>query len=132
MSLANGPIDAPRAGGEPSSAPRSNRSFLLVAMASLSLLLGAVFGRHGVLEARQYRLERDRLAQENAELARRNAALAQEVAALRSQPAATERIAREQLGMARPGEKLVLLGAPVEQVPLVPSAPGLDDAAPRP
>ena len=138
MTLANGPIgEDPAEGASPPDAePATERSrlrVLLVAMASLVLALGAIFGRHGLLEARQFRLERDRLRAENVKLERDNEALAREVKALETEPFAVERIAREELGLARPGEKLILLAAEQRQdVPLISTSPGLDAIPSRP
>ncbi len=130
MTLANGPVAGRGEAPEPARSGRW-RATLLV-LASASLLLGAIFGRHGLLEARQYRLERDRLAAEMRELQARNAALLAEIESLRTDPLAVERIAREELGWVRPGEKLILLGAPVRHdTPVVSTVPGLDAPAER-
>ena len=51
----------------------------------------------------------DELAREIDELRGENARLTAEIAALRSDPAAIERIAREELGLARPGETVFLI-----------------------
>jgi cell division protein FtsB len=134
VTLANGPIEGGGREPEPEGGGgRSRLRLLLLGMASLVLTLGAVFGRHGLLELRQFRLERDRMATENARLEKENAALAADVEALRSDPLAIERVAREQLGLVRPGEKLILL-APEERhdEPLRSTSPGLDAPPERP
>jgi cell division protein FtsB len=46
---------------------------------------------------------------EIAELRRENSRLASEIAALRQDPRAVERIAREELGLARPGELVFII-----------------------
>jgi cell division protein FtsB len=133
VSLVNGPVDEERASVAPPARDSTRLRVLLVGMASLVLALGAVFGRHGLLEARQFRLERDRLREENARMERDNEALAREVESLERDPLAIERIAREELGLARPGEKLILLAAERRQdVPLVSTSPGLDAIPSRP
>ena len=78
-------------------------------MAFVSLTLAAVFGRHGVLDVQRYRAERDRLKAEIAAMELAAARLEAEVAAIRKDPSALERVAREELTMARPGEAVVLL-----------------------
>jgi len=79
-----------------------------------------VFGSHGLLamhrtqaQVKQLRSEIDRLHQENSELT-------QEVKALRTDPKAVERIAREEMGLARPGEMIFKL--PEQAQPLQPAA----------
>ncbi len=81
------------------------RNVMWILFAGLGLLvLQDVFGLHGVLamrraqhEATQEQQEIDRINQENVELQNR-------VSHLKTDPQAIERIAREQMGLARPGE----------------------------
>jgi cell division protein FtsB len=94
---------------QPAAGGRSRARLALAGVVSGILLLGAVFGRHGLLEVRQYREERDRLRQEIVDLELQVHELEAEVKALREDPRAIERIAREDLALARPGEHLVLL-----------------------
>lgn len=68
-----------------------------------------VFGSHGLLamrrtqsQIRELRGEIDRLNQENSDLSK-------QVQALRTDPKAVERIAREEMGLARPGEMIFKL-----------------------
>jgi cell division protein FtsB len=68
-----------------------------------------VFGSHGLLAMRrtqarvkQLHGEIDRLNQENGELSK-------QVQALRTDPKAVERVAREEMGLARPGEMIFKL-----------------------
>ncbi|HXH05722.1 MAG TPA: septum formation initiator family protein [Vicinamibacterales bacterium] len=80
-------------------------SFITVAVA-----LNALVGERGVVEG--WRLRRT-LAGLSAELGRmraENAALRAEIRRLRNDPAAIEALARERLGLLRPGEILVVLG----------------------
>ena len=133
MTLANGAVDGARAPSAAAPGESSRLKVLLVAMASACLALGAIFGRHGLLEVRQYRLERSRLQAEIVELQTRNAAMEQQIKALRTDPVAMERIAREELGLARPGEKLILLAPPQRHdEPLTSTTPGLDGVQGRP
>ncbi len=107
------------------------RNFIWFLAVGLSLLvLQDIFGTHGVLamrrsekEAADIRKEIDRLDQENHKLRDR-------VKSLKTDPAAIERIAREEMGLARPGEFIF-------KIPSRPGAPsGMpaqpDDAAKNP
>ena len=82
---------------------RANLSWLLGAAVAL-LLIQDVFGTHGLIAMRRSMREAaddqkaiDRLNHENRQLD-------DHVKALKSDPAAIERIAREEMGLARPGE----------------------------
>jgi cell division protein FtsB len=82
---------------------RANLSWLLGAALAL-LLIQDVFGTHGLIAMRRSMREAadtqrtiDRLNQDNQQLE-------DHVKALKSDPAAIERIAREEMGLARPGE----------------------------
>ncbi|MFQ5895690.1 MAG: septum formation initiator family protein [Nitrospinota bacterium] len=72
--------------------------------ASLLMVSAALFGREGILEvvAAQRRLES--LREEMGRLRRENRRLRREIRSLRTDLAAIERIAREDLGLVRPGE----------------------------
>jgi len=92
---------------------RGNVMWLLLAGLGL-LVLQDVFGVHGVLAMRraqqqavQEREEIDRINQQNVELQSR-------VNSLKTDPEAVERIAREQMGLARPGEYIFKI-APKKQ-----------------
>jgi cell division protein FtsB len=92
---------------------RRNVMWLLLAGLGL-LVLQDVFGVHGVLAMRraqqqaiQEREEIDRINQQNVELQGR-------VNSLKTDPEAVERIAREQMGLARPGEYIFKI-APKKQ-----------------
>jgi cell division protein FtsB len=82
---------------------RRNLTWFLAGGLAL-LLLQDVFGTHGVLamrraqqEAADVRREIDQINQENLELQKN-------VQSLKTDPSAIERIAREEMGLARPGE----------------------------
>jgi len=94
------------------------------------LVLQDVFGTHGVLamrrsakEAADIRREIDRLDTENRELQDR-------VRSLKTDPAAIERIAREEMGLARPSEYIFKIPAKPEGPSSAPVPP--DDAAKNP
>lgn len=81
------------------------RNVMWILLAGLGLLvLQDVFGLHGVLAMRhaqqqaiQEQVEIDRINEQNVQLQSR-------VKSLKTDPEAVERIAREQMGLARPGE----------------------------
>ena len=82
---------------------------LFLAVLFGSGVVAMVFGRSGLVELRRSRRELTRL---EAEVAGRRAALEGlrlQAAALERDPGAVERIAREQLGLVRPGEITFLL-----------------------
>lgn len=75
----------------------------------LALVVHTVFGERGYLALRRQQQEVERLEQEIKHLEEENRRLTQEVQALKSDPRAIERVAREQLKMARPGETVIAL-----------------------
>lgn len=80
-----------------------NMSWFLIAALAL-LLLQDIFGTHGVL-AMQRSLQEAAAAQKQIDqLNDENRKLQDHVEQLKTDPAEIERIAREQLGLARPGE----------------------------
>lgn len=92
--------------------PTSNRRKLMLAALGLGLLALAVhtvFGEHGYLALRKERQELERLESEIQRLEKENERLAEEIRTLKTDPRAVERVAREELKMARPGEKVIIL-----------------------
>jgi len=74
----------------------------------LAVLLGAaVFGENGVLHLRRLRTDIETLHRDVQALEVENERLSRAIAELRSDPAAIERIAREDLGLVRPGERVL-------------------------
>lgn len=82
---------------------RRNASLFLVA-ALVLLLIQDVFGTHGVLAMRRAQKEATRVQQEIDRINNENRQLQDNVKELKSDPQAIERIAREEMGLARPGE----------------------------
>jgi cell division protein FtsB len=78
----------------------------------LALLVHDVFGAHGFLAMRRTQKEIERLRQEIQQVNEENRALADQVKSLKSDPRMIERIAREEMGLARPGELIFKLPAP--------------------
>lgn len=81
---------------------------LVVVFAALTVLIGAIFGDRGYLEVRRRRAAYAKLAGEVQGMAARNEALRREIAGLRTDPYIIEKLAREKLGYARPGEVIYL------------------------
>ena len=75
----------------------------------IALLVGSFFGDRGVLQLMAQRKKADALQQELQKLRAENLRLAETIGGLRSDPRAIERLAREELGLARPGETVFIL-----------------------
>jgi cell division protein FtsB len=82
---------------------RRNTSWLLAGGLAL-LLLQDIFGTHGVLAMRRSQKEAAAIQAEINHLNEENRRLQDRVKALKTDPAEIERIAREEMGLARPGE----------------------------
>ena len=98
----------------PNGGPRSTDSGLRRKALALALflilaasVLNAFFGERGVLGLIEARKDYQELVHEIERLERANQELAAEIELLRSDPLTIERLAREVLGMARPGEIVV-------------------------
>ena len=101
-------------GVEPPITPALRRKLrlALVAMLSFSLAMGALFGKRGWLAVVRHENHLARLQAEIAELEEEIRRLEVTVASLKEDPVALERIAREELSLGRPGERLVFLDGP--------------------
>jgi len=84
--------------------PSVLRHLRLAILFLLALVVASVIGNRSLL--RLYQMHRDRVALEREidQLTAANAALAEEVRNLRTNPARVEAIAREELGLVKPGE----------------------------
>jgi cell division protein FtsB len=82
---------------------RRNANWFLAAALSL-LLLQDVFGTHGVLAMRRAQKEAATVKKEIDQINEENRQLQDRVKSLKTDPQAIERIAREEMGLARPGE----------------------------
>ncbi len=94
-----------------------DRSFLrrhlrLVMVLLLALVVASVMGKRSVI--RLYRMHQDRvvLEREIEQFGSANAVLAEEVRQFRTDPGQVESIAREELGLVRPGEIVYEFAAP--------------------
>src|SRR5262245_49896636 len=91
---------------------RKKATTLFSVIAVIALMVGSLFGDRGILQLLRQRQRTEVLAHEIEELREENRVLAEEIVALRCDPAAVERLAREQLGLARPGESVFVLREP--------------------
>ncbi len=78
-------------------------------IALIALIVGSFFGDRGMLRMLAQRERTESLREEIEQLRVENARLAAEVVALKTDPRAVEKLAREDLGLARPGETVFLL-----------------------
>ncbi len=90
--------------------PRAAR-YVLGALLLLVFMNG-IFGEKGYLATRRARAEAEKLREEIQKLNEENRRLADDVHALKTDPTAVERVAREQMGLARPGELVFRLPEP--------------------
>jgi len=90
---------------------------LFLAAALVLLLLQDVFGTHGLLAMRRAQQEGASVRKETDQLNRENRRLQDSVTSLKSDPQAIERIAREEMGLARPGEYIFKVTPKVGDVP---------------
>jgi cell division protein FtsB len=89
------------------------------------LLLQDVFGAHGILAMRRTQREAAKLRDELRALDAENASLAQQALSLRTDRGTIECVAREDIGLARPGELVFRLpaGKTAAQDPCAPLTP---------
>jgi cell division protein FtsL len=84
---------------------------LVLAVFVVVLLVHNVFGAHGFLAMHQKQKEIENVRTEIKRLNKENAALEGHVKDLKTDPQTIEKIAREELGQARPGEVIIKLPA---------------------
>jgi cell division protein FtsL len=89
----------------------------LLAIFVVVLLVHDVFGTHGYLAMRRKQQEIKKVSSTLERLNKENAALEQDVQDLKTDPQTIRKIAREELGLAQPGEVIIKLPA------LQPAAP---------
>ena len=78
----------------------------LVSLAALGLVLWSALSPNGFRKARRFEADLARLEAENAAVAAENARLRREIENLSRSPAYLERVARDELGLVKPGEIL--------------------------
>ena len=82
---------------------------LVVVTAAFLVLIAAATGDRGYLEMLRRRVAHEDLAKQVSALKAENETLLAEIAALKRDPLVIEKLAREKLGYARPGEVIYLL-----------------------
>lgn len=87
------------------SAPVKNLLMASAGLLALLLLVG-IFNKDGILEVLESRKDVMALRASIAKLEKENSLLVQEIDALKNDPRYLEKIAREDLGLARPGETI--------------------------
>lgn len=80
---------------------------IVLALCIAALVVHDVFGTHGFLALRRTKLEIEKVHKDIVRLNKENAQLAEEVQALRTDPNKIESIARDGLGLAKPGEVII-------------------------
>ena len=103
---------------------RAHANLLLAAAVAL-LLLQDVFGTHGLLAMRRSEQQATEVQKEIDQLNKENRHLQEQVKSLKSDPVAIEHIAREEMGLARPGEYIFKVA------PRQPGDPGTPQATPK-
>ena len=84
----------------------------ILGAALLLLAIHDVLGPHGFLAMRRTQKEMEQLRGEVQRLNSENGEMGDEVKSLKTDPQAIERIAREEMGLARPGEMIFKLPPP--------------------
>jgi cell division protein FtsB len=95
----------------------------LLGLFLLALLVHDIFGAHGFLAMRRTRAEIERVQKDIDRLNKENIQLAEEVKTLKSDPRAIEKIAREDLGLAKDGEVIIKIPQERQPEPYSPAKP---------
>jgi cell division protein FtsL len=93
---------------------------LLLAILVVFLLAHDVFGTHGFLAMQRKQQEIQKVNAKLERLNKENAALQKDIADLKTDPQTIRKIAREELGLAQPGEIIIKL--PAQAPPEPPAA----------
>jgi len=100
---------APRRRGIVSSPARRRWAQLGLVFVATALIVNGLIGERGLVEALRVKREHDRLAGSIATLKRENQRLADEIRRLRDDPKTIEEVARQDLGLIRPGELVFVI-----------------------
>jgi cell division protein FtsB len=87
----------------------------LLGLLLLVMLVHDIFGTHGFLAMRRTQNESKKVKTDLEKLNKENAALEQESKDLKSDPRLIEKIARDDLGLARPGEIIIRIPQGAEE-----------------
>jgi cell division protein FtsL len=96
---------------------RTHGSHVLVVFV-IVLMVHDVFGTHGFLAMRHKQQEIQKVNSQLQKLNKENSLLEQDVQDLKTDPQTIRKIAREELGLAQPGEIIIKLPAPEPQEPV--------------
>jgi cell division protein FtsB len=86
---------------------RNARQILVLAL--FALLVHDIFGTHGFIAMRRTQLEIEQVREQIGKVNEENKSLTEQVNSLKTDPKSIERIAREEMGLARPGEMIFKL-----------------------
>ena len=89
----------------------SRHARIILGLALLVLGIHDLFGAHGFLAMRRTQKQIDQLHSEIDGLNKQNDQLSGQVQSLKTDPQAVERLAREQMGLAKPGEMIFKMPA---------------------
>jgi cell division protein FtsB len=104
--------------------PPRLRQLRLALLFLAALVVASVMGNRSLVRLYQMHVEKGALTQEVEQLKTTNATLAEEVRQLRTDPARVEAIAREELGLVKPGETVYeFRPAPTTAPPAPPADP---------
>src|SRR5271170_71200 len=108
---------------------RAHMSWFLAAGLAL-LLMQDVFGAHGLIAMRRSMREAAQVQREIDLMNEENRQMEERVKSLKSDPAAVERIAREEMGLARPGEYIFKIQPKSADTVVSPSPTGQSSTPP--
>jgi cell division protein FtsB len=92
--------------------PKFARSAILVLLlVCVALVVHEIFGANGYLALRRQKQQHQALQQQIQQLKQENDKLQQQIKALKTDPQAIEKLAREQMHLAKPGEIIYTLPA---------------------
>ncbi len=86
----------------------------ILGLALFALLVHDVFGQHGFIAMRRTQKEIEQIREQIGKMNEENKSLAEQVNSLKTDPKSIERIAREEMGLARPGEMIFKLPDPAK------------------
>jgi cell division protein FtsB len=81
----------------------------ILGLALFALLVHDVFGPHGFIAMRRTQMEIEQIREQIGKMNDQNKSLTEQVNSLKTDPKSIERIAREEMGLARPGEMIFKL-----------------------
>lgn len=84
-------------------------ALLTLLLVAIALTVHGIFGEHGYLALRRRQRELETLQQQVKQLEEENQKLEQQIKGLKSDPKAVEKLAREQMKLAKPGEIIYVL-----------------------